>query len=107
VLSNGQGRGKRGRFSVCRYVVVAVLFFKKSTVRHQGRTKKGAHIYKGTKLSRTTPKAPSNSVKDGYHWLFGEDAPPDAQEAHDKAAQKRREAEAKRRTEGFEWFFGR
>lgn len=77
VLSNGQGRGKRGRFSTCRYVVVAVLFFRKSTVRHGERTARRRPIYKGTKPLKTTPLTP----------------------------QKPREDQAKRRREGFEWLF--
>ena len=34
VLSNGQGRGRRGRFSVCRYVVVALLSISLARVFH-------------------------------------------------------------------------
>ncbi len=82
VLSNGQGRGRRGRFSVCRYVVVAVLFFKRSTVRHGGRTRKGAPINKEHKPLANTPQTPHESTKErrirederrqeGYEWLFG------------------------------------
>jgi hypothetical protein len=46
-------------------------------------------------------------VKDGYHWLFGEDPPPALQEQHDQQVQKQREEEANRRIEGYEWFFGK
>lgn len=81
VLSNGQGRGKRGRFSVCRYVVPCILFFKRATVRHQGRTGKRASINKEHKRFRTTPKPPQETD------------------------QERRKREAAERRTGFEWFF--
>ena len=61
---------------------------------------------KRTRQLRTTPKSPSDSVKDGYSWLFGEKAPPQEQVAQDETVQNQREEEAKRRTEGFEWLFG-
>jgi len=81
VLSNGQGRGRRGRFSVCRYVVVAVLFFKRSTVRHGSRTSKRGPIYKEHKRIMNTPQTPHESIeerrkraaaerRDSYEWLF-------------------------------------
>lgn len=76
VLSNGQSRGKRGRFSVCLYCVVAALFFKRATVRHQGRTTKPVPNIRRTKRTRTVPPNPQN-----------------------------REEEARRRREGYEWYF--
>jgi hypothetical protein len=78
ILRNHQQRGKRGRFSTRRYVVLAVLFFAHSTVRHQGRTTKQASIKKRTKPSRTTPPNPLKSPdeqarrrREGYEWFFG------------------------------------
>ena len=81
VLSNGQRRGRRGRFSVCRYVVVAVLFFKRSTVRHGGRTSKRGPINREHKRIMNTPKPPTETQedrrkreaaerRDSYEWLF-------------------------------------
>jgi DNA-binding transcriptional ArsR family regulator len=76
VLSNGQGRGRRGRFSVCRYVVVAVLFYTRSTVRHPVRTDKRV-LYRGTK-PLNEPKNEQGRAEEaqrrveGYKWLFGE-----------------------------------
>ena len=99
VLSNGQGRGRRGRFSVCRYVVVAVLFFTRSTVRHQGRTAKRGIYKKERKPTRTTPYSPPESAWD---WWYGKPRDHEAE----AELQKHREEEARRRVEGYEWFFG-
>jgi DNA-binding transcriptional MocR family regulator len=98
VLSNGQSRGRRGRFSVCRYVVMAVLFFKKSAVRHQGRSDKRA-LYKGTKPSKNTPYSPP---KTAWNWWFGK--PRDLQA--EAELERHRQEEARRRVEGYQWFFG-
>ena len=80
VLRNDQRRARRGRFSTRRYVVVAVLFFRRSTVRHGGRTSK-RFLYK----ERT--KDSLNSAK--------------SQESTEERGQR----EAKRRKEGYEWLF--
>src|SRR3712207_6880973 len=45
VLRNDQQRGRRGRFSTRRYVVVAVLFFKGATAC-DGRRKRKPSLYK-------------------------------------------------------------
>jgi hypothetical protein len=58
-----------------------------------------------TKQLRTTPKPPKNEVTAGYSWLFGGKAPPDEQRTHDQTVQQQKEADAKRRTDGFEWLF--
>jgi hypothetical protein len=80
VLRNDQKRSRRGRFSTRRYVVVAVLFFRRSTVRHGGRTSKRS-LYK-------------NERKDSLN---------SAQTTESK--EERRQREAKRRREGYEWLF--
>jgi hypothetical protein len=80
VLRNHQQRGRGGRFSTRRYVVVAVLFLKRATVRHQGRTSRRPSIYKGTKDTLNSEKTQESS-------------------------EERRAREAKRRREGYEWFF--
>jgi len=80
VLRNDQRRARRGRFSTRRYVVVAVLFFRRSTVRHGGRTSK-RFLYK----ERT--KDSLNSAKS------------------QESTEERRQREAKRRKEGYEWLF--
>ena len=80
VLRNHQQRAKHGRFSTRRYCIVAVLFFKKATVRHQGRTGK-RFLYKKER------KDSLNSEK------------------HTESAEESKERERKRRREGYEWLF--
>ena len=80
VLRNHQQRARRGRFSTRRYVVVAVLFFRRATVRHQNRTGKRS-LYR-------------DRTKDSLNWQNPEES-----------QAERREREAKRRTEGYEWLF--
>jgi hypothetical protein len=82
ILRNHQQRAKHGRFSTRRYVVPAVLFFRRSTVRHGSRTSSPRSIYKGTKNFLNSEKSQIDD-KD--------------QEA------KRRAQERKRRWEGYEW----
>jgi DNA-binding transcriptional ArsR family regulator len=94
-------RRHKGRFSSYLYRVLHI-------VRTTGHVRQvaGKHPNKRrTKQLRTPPKSPSKSVKDGYWWLFGEEATLETRQAHDTEAQKQREEEAKRRREGYEWFF--
>jgi DNA-binding transcriptional ArsR family regulator len=58
-----------------------------------------------TKRQEGTPLPPKGDVKEGYQWLFGGSASPDAELEHIREAQKKREEEAKRRRRGYEWFF--
>ncbi len=102
VLRNDQQRGRRGRFSTRRYVVVAVLFFTRATVRHQGRTNRRSLYKRRTKA----PLNSQNPVTDGYEWLFGKDAEAAADEEYRRQRQQKRQEEAKRRREGSEWLFG-
>ena len=95
-------RRNKGRFSSYLY---RICF--QATTGHGRPVAAGGSNKRRTRRLRTTPKSPSNSVKDGYHWLFGEEAPPDQQKEHDRTVQKQREEEAKRRTDGYEWFFGK
>jgi Helix-turn-helix domain len=59
-----------------------------------------------TKRQEDTPQPPKKDLAEGYWWFFGEEAPPGAQEAYDREVAERREREARRRIEGWEWFFG-
>jgi DNA-binding transcriptional MocR family regulator len=97
-----QRRRYKGRFSSYLY---RILFH--ATTGHGQPVDRSRSNRRRTKPSRTTPKSPTNSVKDGYWWLFGDDPPPGEQKTHDAATQSQREEEAKRRTEGYEWFFGK
>ena len=94
-------RRHKGRFSSYLYRVLHIV----ATTGHGRRVKDERSNSRRTKPSKNTPKSPSKNVREGYEWLFSEDPPPDAQQEHDAAIQKRREEEAKRRTEGYEWFF--
>jgi hypothetical protein len=93
-------RRNKGRFSSYLYKICF-----QATTGHGGQVVGSQSNKRRTKRLRTTPKSPSNSLKDGYWWLFGDTAPPDEQAAHDRAVKKQREEEAKRRIEGYEWFF--
>src|SRR3712207_7093060 len=66
VLRNDQQRGRRGRFSIRRYVVVAVLFFRRATVRHGGRTGKRSLYKRRTKSSLNSPRKQISAI-DGEH----------------------------------------
>ena len=93
-------RRNRGKFSSYLY---RILFF---TTTGHGSRMAGKRIYKDrTKHLRTPLKSPSKSVKDGYSWLFGEKEPTRKQVVREEEEQIKREEEAKRRTEGFEWLF--
>ena len=80
ILRNHQQRGRRGRFSTRRYVIPAILFLRRATVRHGSRTR-ARSLYK----ERT--KASLNSEK------------------QNESREERRAREAKRRREGYEWLF--
>ena len=58
-----------------------------------------------TKRQEVSPLPPKGDVKEGYQWLFGDSAPPDAELEHTREVQKKREEKAKRRRRGYEWFF--
>jgi DNA-binding transcriptional ArsR family regulator len=80
VLRNDQKRSRRGRFSTRRYVVVAVLFFRRSTVRHGSRTSKRFLYKERTKNSLNSARS-------------------------QESIEERKQREAKRRREGYEWLF--
>src|SRR5436305_1033616 len=93
-------RRYKGRFSSYLYKVLFI-----PTTGHGGRVKKGSPNIRRTKPSRTPPKSPTKLVTEGYEWLFGQEAPQEKQERHDREQKQQREEEAKRRSDGFEWFF--
>jgi predicted ArsR family transcriptional regulator len=70
-----------------------------------GHTGTVASNKRQTKQREDTPLPPKNDHKEGCWWLFGEDAPLGLQEKHDRAANKKRQEEAKWRQRGFEWLF--
>jgi hypothetical protein len=93
-------RRYKGRFSSYLYKVLFI-----PTTGHGSREVKQGPNKRRTKPSRTPPKSPTKSVTDGYEWLFGQVAPQEEQIAHDREQKQKREEEAKRRSDGFEWYF--
>jgi DNA-binding transcriptional ArsR family regulator len=94
-------RRHKGRFSSYLYKICFL-----ATTGHGGRMGSNRSNRRRTKQLRTTPISPSKSVTEGYEWLFGQPAPADQQEMHDRVQKQVRQEEAKRRSEGYEWFFG-
>jgi DNA-binding transcriptional ArsR family regulator len=117
-------RDARGRFGAYLY---RVLHIAAATARRGGRDERpnerrprkggskkslttghGGHVApnKGqTKRHEGTPLPPNEARKEGFWFLFGDEAPPGAEEQHRREVQERREREARRRREGFEWVF--
>src|SRR3954464_14646069 len=93
-------RRHKGRFSSYLYKICFL-----ATTGHGGRVTKQGSNKRRTKPSRTPPKSPTKNVTEGYEWLFGQEAPADQQEMHDREQKQKREEEAKRRSDGFEWYF--
>ena len=87
VLRNDQQRARRGRFSTRRYVVVAVLFFRRATVRHGGRTGEGSLYKRRTKSSLNSPTEQISAID----------------KEHREQTIKARRGEQRKR--GYEWFF--
>jgi predicted transcriptional regulator len=67
----------------------------------------GLYIGLTSSINDLPPNPPrdKNNLIEGYWRSFGEEAPPGAQEEWDKRQAERREEEARRRIEGYEWFF--
>ena len=93
-------RRHKGKFSSYLYKIVFV-----ATTGHGRRMAKGDPNRRRTKPVPTTPKSPSKDRLDGYWSFFGEAAPADKQEVHNREQIEKRKAQAKRRTDGFEWLF--
>jgi DNA-binding transcriptional MocR family regulator len=93
-------RRYKGRLSSYLYKILFI-----PTTGHGSRVKKQGPNKRRTKPSRTPPKSPTKSVTEGYEWLFGQEAPADQREARDREQKQKRDEEAKRRSDGFEWYF--
>jgi len=93
VLRNDQQRGRRGRFSTRRYVVVAVLFFTRATVRHGIRTGKRSLYKRRTKSSLNSRK----------EQISAEQISASDKEHREQTIKQRRAEEHTKR--GYEWFF--
>jgi DNA-binding transcriptional MocR family regulator len=94
----------KGRFSSYTYKILHIV-----TTGHGRRMDNRRSNKRRTKQSLNNPQTPNQTpkkdVKDGYWWLFGEEAPAGAQEEWTKQEKERRAEEAQRRVEGYEWFF--
>jgi DNA-binding transcriptional ArsR family regulator len=112
-------RDWHGRFSAYLYRVVhiAAATARKGAegVSRTGRRRKKrpttghggpmASNKRQTKRQEDTPLPPKGRAEQGYWWIFGKEAPPGAEEAHQQETEKRLGEEARRRKEGFEWLF--
>ncbi len=93
-------RRHKGRFSSYTYKILHI-----ATTGHTKPVVGGHSNKRRTKQSLNTPKSPPKDRSEGYWWFFGEEAPPGAQEEWDRKKKEKREEEARRRIEGYEWFF--
>jgi DNA-binding transcriptional ArsR family regulator len=115
-------RDRRGRFGAYLYRVVHIIAAtaRKGVEKAQGRSlrrrgsKKSSTTGHGdlmapnkglTKRHEVSPLPPKNDPTTGYWWLFGVDAPDQADIEHRREVEQRRQEEARRRREGYEWFF--
>jgi DNA-binding transcriptional ArsR family regulator len=105
-------RDGRGRFGAYLYRVLHVAAATARGVAKKGRatTGHGGRVASNrgrTKRKEGTPLPPKEDPKTGYGWLFGQEAPPGAQEEHDRRVAEKRKREARHRARGFEWLFVR
>ena len=91
-------RRNKGRFSSYLYKICFI-----PTTGHGGRVAKRSPNIVRTKPSRTPPKSPTNSVTDGYEWLFGQQASAGQQTTDDRKPPEPRQEAAERRKDGYEW----
>ena len=93
-------RRYKGRFSSYLY---RILFH--ATTGHGKPVGQTYPNKRRTRQLRIPPKSTPKDVTEGYEWLFGDVAPKDEQQAHDHEQKQKREEQANRRREGYEWFF--
>ena len=114
------GQGRLGSY-LYRVVHIAAVAARGATARRVERgsrtmrvTKRPATTGHGSRVASSkgqherkegTPQTPQEDPKAGYWWCFGEDAPPGAEDAHRRDANKQREEQARRRIEGYDWLF--
>jgi hypothetical protein len=100
VIAFIERRRYKGRFSSYLY---RICF--QATTGHGRRMESKRSNKRRTKQLRTPPISPSKTVTDGYEWLFGDTASQEKQKAHDQEENVKREEEANRRRDGFDWLF--
>lgn len=91
----------KGRFSSYTYKILHIS----TTTGHGWRMGKGASNKRRTKRTLNTPKSSRKDVKEGYEWLFSKQLPADTKDFSDSNAERKQNADAARRTDGYEWLF--
>ncbi len=100
VIEFVERRRFKGKFSSYTYKILHIV-----TTGHGRRMDKRRSNKRRTKPVPTTPKSPENDRKVGYWWLFGETAPANTDDSTPTETYHKRRANAKRRTDGYEWLF--
>ncbi len=95
-----QRRRYKGRFSSYLYKVLHIV-----TTGHRQQLVTRRPNRRRTKASLNSPQTPKSDPKEGYSWLFGKAGAGAADAEHQKQRRTKRQEEAKRRTDGFEWLF--
>jgi DNA-binding transcriptional ArsR family regulator len=115
-------RDRRGRFGAYLYRVAHIVAAtarkgaekaERRLLRRRGSKKSSTTGHENpmapnkglTKRQEVPPNPPNEARKVGFWFLFGEKAPPGAEQEYRQEVQERREREARRRREGYEWFF--
>jgi DNA-binding transcriptional ArsR family regulator len=93
-------RRYKGRFSSYLY---RICF--QATTGHGRRMDSKRSNKRRTRPVPTPPKSPTKKVTDGYEWLFGDSTPQKEQTEPDRKENLKREEEADRRRDGFDWLF--
>jgi DNA-binding transcriptional ArsR family regulator len=78
---------------------------KKATTGNSSPVASNKRLTNSTNNLPPDPPRGENRLAEGYWWCFGQEAPPGAQQEWDKKQAEKRRQEARRRIEGYEWFF--
>jgi DNA-binding transcriptional ArsR family regulator len=100
VIEFVERRRYKGRFSSYLY---RILFH--ATTGHGKPVGKRDPNKRTTKQLRTPPKSPAKDVTEDYEWLFGDTAQQKERTSPSRKENLKREEDANRRREGFDWLF--
>lgn len=118
-------RDRQGRFGAYVYRLLHVAALTVGGGREATRAERGSRGRRGgvgkrpttghagpvapnkgqTRRQKDSPQPPKEDPREGYWRLFGEEAPPGAEERARRATEKRREEATRRRREGYDWLF--
>jgi DNA-binding transcriptional ArsR family regulator len=101
VIEFVERRRYKGRFSSYLYRVLHIV----ATTGHKSPVGIRDPNKRRTKPSMNTPQTPKKNVTEGYEWLFGDAAEQEKHKAPDQEEHLKRQEEAKRRRDGFDWLF--